>query len=52
MFMGKKHSTIPPKLVIRRLFLPCLSIKDDATAVPERESVGSLYGMMQSETKI
>lgn len=26
--------TIPPKLMRRRLFLPCLSISDDATAVP------------------
>jgi hypothetical protein len=26
--------TIPEKLVIRRLFLPCLSIKEDAIMVP------------------
>lgn len=29
-----KTYTIPPKLVSRRLFLPILSIKDEATAVP------------------
>lgn len=28
--------TIPAKLVIRRLFLPCLSIKEDAIVVPTR----------------
>jgi hypothetical protein len=32
------NTTIPPKLVMRRLFLPCLSIKEDATAVPARIS--------------
>lgn len=30
--------TIPAKLIIRRLFLPCLSIREDATAVPARIS--------------
>lgn len=29
--------TIPEKLVIKRLFLPCLSIKEDAIVVPARK---------------
>ena len=37
-FMLKLIITIPPKLVIRRLFLPCLSINDEATAVPAMKS--------------
>jgi hypothetical protein len=31
-------NTIPLKLVIRRLFLPFLSIKEEATTVPAPES--------------
>jgi hypothetical protein len=34
--MKTSNPTIPKKLVIRRLFLPCLSIKEDAIVVPGR----------------
>jgi hypothetical protein len=33
-FQVDEGNTIPEKLVIRRLFLPCLSISEDAIMVP------------------
>lgn len=49
--MGNK-GTIPAKLVIRRLFRPCLSIKDDATVVPIRRSKASHAKMFSTKYQI